>query len=144
MVIKDPIIARVSTVEPLLSLPTPELKEIAEVELITPPKPVVANLGVNDYVWGNCTFGVASWVKVPSTMGNANQWAYSASSLGYTISSEPIVGSVGVDESGYYGHVFLVTAVEGDTISIKEMNFQGLGITSYRTLPKHGYKFIYF
>ena len=56
--------------------------------------------------------------------GNANQWPNSARNRGYTVSTTPRAGSVGVMMSGPYGHVVWVESVNGNgTINISQYNY---------------------
>ncbi|MDW8751502.1 CHAP domain-containing protein [Streptococcus suis] len=80
----------------------------------------------NTYPVGQCTWGVkqaAPWVG--NYWGNANQWLYSASAAGFSTGSTPVVGAVAVWTSGAYGHVAVVTAVNGSQIQVVESNFNG-------------------
>lgn len=93
------------------------------VQTYTPP----ANTGgPNTYPIGQCTWGVkevAGWVG--NYWGNANQWLYSASAAGFRTGSTPQVGAVAVWTSGDYGHVAVVTAVNGSQIQVVESNYAG-------------------
>lgn len=100
--------------------------------------------GLNDYSWGNCTYGVASWISVPGDLGNANMWAYNANSEGFSVSNIPRVGAVAQTTVGYLGHVAEVIAVDGDTVTVKEMNYNGLGVVDERTTPVSDWTYIYF
>lgn len=96
----------------------------------------------NLYAPRNCTWGVASMKpNIPQNWGNANQWDDNARAAGITVSDTPIVGSVGVDNSGYYGHVVLVTAVYTDSVDVTEMNYDYNG--SVRTYNYPISKFVY-
>ena len=79
----------------------------------------------NNYSFSQCTW----WVYIRrhqlgltagSLMGNGNQWANTARSLGYTVSNTPMVGDVMVfaagqeGSDGYYGHVAIVEAITTD------------------------------
>ncbi|HFI0235660.1 TPA: peptidoglycan hydrolase PcsB [Streptococcus suis] len=80
----------------------------------------------NTYPIGQCTWGakqVAPWVG--NYWGNANQWLYSASAAGFSTGSTPVVGAVAVWTSGAYGHVAVVTAVNGSQIQVVESNYNG-------------------
>ncbi|HEL9598961.1 TPA: CHAP domain-containing protein [Streptococcus suis] len=80
----------------------------------------------NTYPVGQCTWGAkqaAPWVG--NYWGNANQWLYSASAAGFSTGSTPVVGAVAVWTSGAYGHVAVVTAVNGSQIQVVESNFNG-------------------
>lgn len=89
----------------------------------TPPR---TSGGANTYPVGQCTWGVkevASWVG--NYWGNANQWLYSAAAAGFRTGSTPQVGAVAVWTGGYYGHVGVVTAVNGSQIQVVESNYAG-------------------
>ena len=101
--------------------------------------------GTNSYPYGYCTYGVkqmAPWVG--NNWGNASNWANSAKNAGYVVNSTPAVGSVVVFQNGQgganssAGHVAFVTGVNGNAITVREMNFQygsgGFGIYSTRTI----------
>jgi surface antigen len=67
--------------------------------------------------------------------GNAGTWLYNAKSLGYKTGRKPQPGAIMVTtENRYYGHVALVEKVNGDTITVSEMNYVRWGKTSRRTL----------
>lgn len=94
---------------------------------------------------GQCTYYVINRLHalgkpVPGPMGNANQWAYTASSHGIPVSNTPTVGSVvsfpaGVAGASGYGHVAFVEGVNPDgSIRISEMNFGGSPNVTYRTV----------
>lgn len=146
----DPIvqITEVDTLETTLKPLEPrELKTLVKIT----PKPVfvpkiVAKPAVsgNLYTPGNCTwFAKSRRPDLPNNLGNANTWARRAAAQGYATGSAPRVGAVGVDTSGPLGHVFIVTAVNGTTMTISEMNWRGLYVVSSRTIPASGYSFIY-
>lgn len=77
------------------------------------------------YGAGQCTQW--AWFKrqdVPSTLGNANTWAYRAEAIGYTVSRTPVRGAIFQTTSGWYGHVGYVEAVNPDgSILVTEMNY---------------------
>ncbi|WP_258113477.1 LysM peptidoglycan-binding domain-containing protein [Aerococcus urinae] len=94
---------------------------------------------------GQCTYYVINRLHalgkpVPGPMGNANQWAYTASNHGIPVSNKPTVGSVvsfpaGVAGASGYGHVAFVEGVNPDgSIRISEMNFGGSPNVTYRTV----------
>lgn len=92
----------------------------------TPAPTVSYNSAGNTYPVGQCTWGVksaASWVG--NYWGNANQWLYSASAAGFRTGSTPQVGAVAVWTAGYYGHVAVVTHVNGSQIQVVESNYAG-------------------
>lgn len=85
----------------------------------------------NTYPIGQCTWGVkelAPWVG--NWWGNGQDWSASAASQGFTVGTTPQVGAVAVwsGANGYgggYGHVALVTGVDGDNIQVYESNVNG-------------------
>jgi len=79
--------------------------------------------GNNGYDFGTCTWYVASQIPVPSNWGNADTWAYFAALSGWNVSSTPTVGAI-AQTSGMsaWGHVAIVTAVNGGTITVSDMN----------------------
>lgn len=96
----------------------------------------------NAYAWGNCTWYVYNLrPDIGSFWGDARSWAYSAMAAGYTVNQTPAVGAIAqwnayVSGMGVYGHVAYVEAVHADgTITISEMNLEGLAVTSRRTIP---------
>lgn len=117
-------------------------------EVFQPLEPVsLSNVSFtpgNDYEAGNCTWYVAETVKVPAGLGNANTWDDSAQSMGFTVSNTPTVGAVAQTDAGYYGHVAVVIAVEGDQVLIREMNSLGLGVVDERLIPLSSYVYITF
>ncbi len=103
---------------------------------------------LNGGYFGQCTYYVynrMAQVGTPigySMMGNANEWPSYARSYGYSVSNTPTAGSAIVFQSGIggshpvYGHVAFVEAVNADgSLYISEMNFVGLNVISYRTIP---------
>ena len=100
----------------------------------------------NAYVAGQCTWWAYNrrqqmGIGTPSYLGNGGQWYATAPSYGLRVDHSPQVGAAisflpgqaGAD--GFYGHVGVVEAVYGDTITISEMNAAGGPyVVSYRTL----------
>jgi surface antigen len=62
---------------------------------------------------------------------------------GHTVSSIPIVGSVFVDNGGRFGHVGVVIAVSGNTITVKDMNYSQRYEWTVRDVPISRYVYIY-
>jgi surface antigen len=86
--------------------------------------PTVAYSGFNGYEYGQCTYGVASWRSVPSNLGHAKTWGYRWAGV---VSDVPIVNAVAWSTRGYYGHVALVLAVDGNRVLIREQNYDWRG-----------------
>lgn len=77
--------------------------------------------------------------------GNANLWDDNARSSGIPVDSNPTVGSVAVDNSGYYGHVMFVEEVYGDgTILVSQYNADGAGHYSIERRASSGLRYIHF
>lgn len=82
----------------------------------------------NLYTAGQCTWYVYDKVggKIGSTWGNANNWATSAQSAGYTVNHTPEKGSILQSSAGAYGHVAYVESVGSDgSVTVSEMNYNG-------------------
>ena len=77
------------------------------------------------YGAGQCTQW--AWYKrqdLPSTLGNASSWAYTAAAAGYVVNRTPAPGAIFQTGSGWYGHVGYVEAVNPDgSIITTEMNY---------------------
>lgn len=91
------------------------------------------NWNLGGYGYRNCTDWVAYRVRVagghvPSGLGNAKLWDDRGPSYGLTVSSTPRVGAAAVSNSGNYGHVMYVEAVNGDgSIVVSDYNRAGTG-----------------
>ena len=73
----------------------------------------------------------APWVG--NYWGNAGQWLGSARAAGFSTGSTPRVGAVAVWTNSYYGHVAVVTAVNGSQIQVAESNYAGnMSVANYR------------
>ena len=96
--------------------------------------PITYSSSGNTYPVGQCTWGAkqaAPWVG--NYWGNANQWLSSARAAGFSTGTTPQVGAVAVWTSGYYGHVAVVTAVNGSQIQVVESNYAGnMSVGNYR------------
>lgn len=93
---------------------------------------------INGYPYGWCTYYVATRRYVPSSWGNARSWLSSAKRAGYATGSEPAAGAIVVTSESGWGHVAYVESVDGGTITISEMNYEGWGVTSRRSLSAYG------
>ena len=106
------------------------IKPVVE-EVVAEPtyvEPVATYDASNTYPMGQCTWGakvLAPWVG--NYWGNANQWLVSGSAAGHVTGTTPQVGAVAVwtGGAGGYGHVAVVTAVDGDNIQVMEANYGG-------------------
>lgn len=90
------------------------------------------------YDWGWCTYYVSTQRQV-GQWNNAIDWPRQARNDGYTVSSTPIVGAIA--QKG--NHVAIVRGVYAGQITIQEMNYEGFGVISSRTISAVGWQFIY-
>lgn len=89
----------------------------------------------NNYWYGFCTWYVAEKrPDVPNQWGNAGNWLNSAQNSGWPTGTSPAVGAIIVTRESWVGHVGYVEKVEGNSITISEMNYKGWGTTNTRTL----------
>lgn len=111
------------------------------------------NWNLSGYGYRNCTDWVAYRVKVagghvPGGLGNTKLWDDRAPSYGLTVSSTPRVGAAAVSNSGHYGHVMYVEAVNGDgSIVVSDYNRAGTGKYDMNTLSAStasNLRFVYF
>lgn len=136
----DPMLAlQLPTSLPMLTMPT--VTPIQPVQTLTTP---LANNLSNLYAYGNCTAYVASKLPVPDNWGDAYNWGVAAQTQGYTVSDVPVVGAIAWNTTdSYLGHVALVVGVEGDQVTISEMNYAGLGVVDTRIANPGEFRFIY-
>lgn len=104
-----------------MSKPAPKVAQTA---------PIVAKTA-NNYSWGQCVWYVATRRAVPM-WGNANQWLANARAAGWATGSEPRVGAIAWTGKGQYGHVAIVEAVNGNQITVSDMNYAGVGVVTTR------------
>jgi len=97
---------------------------------------VKTSTGPNHFPYGWCTWWVAQKRYVPWS-GNAIDWYYNAQSYGRPVGSTPVPGSILVTAESGYGHVAYVESVNGNgSFNVSEMNYQGWGIASNRTISR--------
>ena len=100
--------------------------------------------GFNGYSYGYCTWYVASRRSVPSNWGNAISWYYNAQYSGYGVGSAPAPGAIAWERSN---HVALVESVNGNMVTVSEMNYYsnggGWNRVSRRTVPASTFLYIY-
>ncbi|NWK84678.1 LysM peptidoglycan-binding domain-containing protein [Staphylococcus sp. GSSP0090] len=106
--------------------------------------------GSNYYDWGQCTYYAFDrrqqlGKSVGNLWGNANNWASAARQSGYQVNHTPEVGAIFQSSAGNYGHVGVVESKNADgSIVVSEMNWQGVGQKSYRTIHNTGqYNYIH-
>lgn len=93
-----------------------------------------AEAGAHYFPYGYCTYYVSQRRMIPWS-GNAIAWLSGARSFGYATGSTPQVGAIVVtSEGGKTGHVGMIDGVNGDQITITEMNYHGFGVISSRTI----------
>lgn len=76
--------------------------------------------------------------------GNANQWDDNARAAGIPVDNTPTPGSIAVSNSGFYGHVMYVEAVNGNEIYVQQYNQQLTGQYSEGWRYTTGLVFIHF
>jgi len=96
--------------------------------------------GSNRFPYGYCTWYVAQRRGGVPWSGNAGEWLANARAYGYATGSEPVPGAIMVTRESWWGHVAYVESVSGDYVTISEMNYQGYGIVSRRTLNKNDWR----
>ncbi|MCK5490675.1 MAG: LysM peptidoglycan-binding domain-containing protein [Candidatus Pacebacteria bacterium] len=90
--------------------------------------------GSHTFFYGHCTYYVAGRVRVPWS-GDAKYWLGNARAHGYETGNIAAVGSIVATNESQWGHVAYVEAVNGDTITISEMNYVAWNRQSIRVLP---------
>lgn len=82
--------------------------------------------------------------------GHASQWPANARAAGYTVSSVPRAKSVGISQSGPYGHAVWVESVSGNRVYISQYNAANeatnwvMGQYSEQWVDQGAYVYIYF
>lgn len=99
----------------------------------TSPAPGASATNPNTFAPGQCTWYVASKRNIPWS-GNARDWWPNAAAMGFAEGQTPQVGAVMVEDLSVYGHVALVTAVNGSSWTVSEMNYNGPYVVDQRTL----------
>lgn len=97
------------------------------------PSPVNGR-GGNPYPWGQCTWYVYDQTGRGQN-GNAGTWS--------PTSSTPAVGKIMIWRPGEQGaagagHVGVVVAVSGNNVTVRHMNWRGLGVVSTETFRSTG------
>lgn len=75
----------------------------------------------------NQYLGAARW-------GHAKTWGTVAQGLGVAVNNNPAVGSIAWWNTGTYGHVAWVSAVNGSSVTIEEYNYASAGNWGTRTI----------
>lgn len=76
--------------------------------------------------------------------GNANQWPSDAIAAGIPTGSTPKAGSVAISMGGAFGHAMWVDWASGNTIHVKQYNYDLQGNYSEMTINGSGLIYIYF
>ena len=90
------------------------------------------------YPYGQCTFYVSTQRSV-GQWNNASEWIWQAQRDGWSTGSTPRVGAIAQKNN----HVAIVRSVSGNTMTIQEMNYRGVGVVTTRTISSSGWRFIY-
>lgn len=126
--------------------PNPASSALASSAVAKPVAALRAAFNGNGYSFGYCTYYVATRRSVPSNWGNASQWYYNAIASGYAVGATPRVGAIAQTSGGWggYGHVAYVEAVNGGSVTVSEMNYNGgWNRISSRTSPASSFRYIY-
>ncbi|KAK4151993.1 CHAP domain-containing protein [Chaetomidium leptoderma] len=75
--------------------------------------------------------------------GNANTWDNAAKATGVKVNSTPVPGCVAQSNTGNYGHVAWVTAVNGNKVTIEEYNHGTRERYGKRTVNKGDFNYIH-
>ncbi len=111
------------------------------------------NWSTGGYGYRNCTDWVSFRVRstgryVPSGLGNAKTWDDRAPAYGYAVGSTPKAGAAAVSNSGFYGHVMYVEAVNSDgSIVVSDYNRSGTGkylVTTLSAATASNLSYVYF
>lgn len=99
------------------------------------------NSAGNRYAPGYCTWYAKNRrPDLPNQMGNASSWVASAAARGFATGSAPQAGAIGQQGN----HVVYVESVNGDgTVTVSEMNWNGLFVISSRTVAASNFRYIY-
>lgn len=96
--------------------------------------------GSHGFPYGYCTWYVAQRRGGVPWGGNASAWLSNASAAGYATGYTPVPGAIMVTRESWWGHVAYVESVSGGSVRISEMNYNGWGVVSSRSLPKNSWK----
>ena len=97
----------------------------------------------NGYSAGQCTWYVAGRRQVPRNWGNANTWYDRARAAGMAEGRVPAIAAIAWSPSGYFGHVAIVEAIEGNNVLISEMNYLGPYKIDRRWITASSFQYIY-
>lgn len=126
--------------EPVLAAPTaPSSRTTLAPRAQATPR--VGSSAGNSYSPGYCTWYAKNRrPDLPNNLGNADTWVARAAAQGLATGSTPRAGAIG--QQGM--HVVYIESVNGDgTVTVSEMNYQGRGVISGRTVPASSFRYIY-
>lgn len=87
------------------------------------------------FPYGYCTYFAAQYRGGVDFLGNGGQWYANAKAAGYNVGSTPRKDAIFVTTESGVGHVGIVIQVNSDgSFVTKEMNYNGFGVISSRTL----------
>lgn len=100
----------------------------------------------NAYSDGNCTKYVKDMrPDISSYWGNAKFWYENAKAQGWNVGHLPKKGAIATTTEGWAGHTAYVIGVSADqsSVTIREMNYNGLYRMNTRTVPASDFRYIY-
>lgn len=98
----------------------------------------------NTYAPGNCTWYAKSMrPDLSNGLGNANTWYSRAKAMGYKTGSMAKTGAVATSTRGPLGHVGYVVGWGEGTVTIREMNVNGLYSMQTKTYDESEFMYIY-
>lgn len=104
----------------------------------------VAVNSANTYVAGQCTWYAKNRrPDLPNNLGNANTWYANAAARGMAVGALPRAGAIATTTAGAYGHVAVVDSVNGEMVTITEMNWGGPYRMNTRTVHYSNFRYIY-
>lgn len=110
---------------------TVRITDQSNAQIISQPQPRVNN----GYWYGFCTWYAAEKrPDVPNHWGNAKSWLSSAQRDGRSTGRDPQVGAIMVTSESWAGHVAYVESIDGNQVTVSEMNYKGWSRISTRTL----------
>lgn len=135
----NPELAHPDQLEPSKSLRIPESDEV----LAERPLPVIieassvqvgqtsapsgrSSVSKWSFPYGYCTYFASKQRPDLNIRGNAKDW------IKWSNSQTPQIGAVAVNTwaAGGYGHVAIVTAIDGTRVQVTHMNYKGFGVVS--------------
>lgn len=139
IVVPDGVMPQVAVAKPAAAAPAAPASSASSKAVS-----VVRGSTSNSYALGYCTWYVATRRSIPGWWGNANAWYGNAQISGYSVGSTPRVGAIAWTGAGYYGHVAYVEAVNGSTVTVSEMNWNGnWDRVDFRTASASSFRYIY-